>query len=74
MDSYFTFNTNCTRSRQFSLVCPLSCVKSFRYLFFVDAPYLQNRIPFDVLDCDFYRCFNDGCITVFNCLCIGQSF
>ena len=55
--SYFAFNTNCTRSHRFSLVCPLSWINSFRYSFFVNAPYLWNRIPFDVLNCNSYPCF-----------------
>ena len=56
-NSYFAFNTNCTRSHRFSLVCPLSWINSFRYSFFVNAPYLWNRIPFDVLHCNSYPCF-----------------
>ena len=56
-NSYFAFNTNCTRSHHFSLVCPLSRINSFRYSFFVNAPYLWNRIPFDVLNCNSYPCF-----------------
>ena len=56
-NSYFAFNTNCTRSHRFSLVCPLSRINSFRYSFFVNAPYLWNRLPFDVLNCNSYPCF-----------------
>ena len=50
-NSYFTFNTNGTRSHQLSLVCPLARINSFRYSFFINAPYLWNRIPLEVLNC-----------------------
>ena len=32
---YFTFNTNCTRSHQLSLLCTASRVNCFRYSFFL---------------------------------------
>ena len=54
---YFTFNTNGTRSHQLSLVCPLARINSFRYSFFINAPYLWNRISLEVLNCKTYPCF-----------------
>ena len=55
--TYFTFNTNCTRSHRLSLVCPLARINSFRHSFFINVPYLWNRIPFEVLNCETYPCF-----------------
>ena len=61
---YFAFNTNGTRSHQLSLVCPLARINCFRYSFFINAPYLWNRIPLEVLNCKTYPCSRGRCITI----------
>ena len=44
-NKYFSFNTNNTRHHQLALRCCQSRVNSFRFSFFINAPYVWNNLP-----------------------------
>ena len=51
------YNRNPTRSHSFSLVCNHSRVNSFRYSFFVHAPFQWNKLPLDLISATSYASF-----------------
>ena len=47
--SYFKFNTCDTRSHSLTLCTSHSTINAFRYSFYINAPFLWNQVPYDVL-------------------------
>jgi len=49
-DCYFSFvKHTATRSHALSLFCKPSCINAFRYSFFINAAFLWNTLPHDVM-------------------------
>ena len=48
---FLSFNMSTTKSHRLTLRSPLSPVNHHRFSFFVNASFLWNDLPFDILDC-----------------------
>ena len=46
---YFAFKTVNTRSHKLSLLCKSSKLNSFRYSFFINAPFIWNKLLFEIV-------------------------
>ena len=46
---HFGFNTNSTRSHPLALKIRSSSINAFRYSFYVNAPFVWNSIPYEIL-------------------------
>ena len=46
---HFELNTLPTRSHPSTLISKASTINAYRYSFFVDTPFLWNRIPYDII-------------------------
>ncbi len=54
---YLCFNESRMRSHRLSLRCVGSRVRSFRYSFFINIPFLWNTLPIDILNTTSYSAF-----------------
>ena len=60
-DTYFKYRSTVTRSHDATLVIPNSNINAFRYSFFVNAPFLWNSLPIQVVHCPSYNSFKFNC-------------
>ena len=56
---YFAFKTVNTRSHKLSLLCKSSKLNSFRYSFFINAPFIWNKLPFEIVSLSSYSNFKN---------------